>query len=398
MVKSGSTVVASYQYDALNRRVKKIVGSETRLFYYNQNWQCLEEYVGSDCNVRFVWGLRYVDDLVTYRNGSADYHVLQDANWNVVALTNVSGVVQERYTYASFGKLNVFDASFMPKSASIYNLTRSFTGQVLDNETGLMLYRNRGYHPMLGKFLQRDPIGYQAGDLSLMRYVGNRVNGSYDSKGLNQGGLVLKKPERPYPTTGEFPEMSAGGGIHQYFPPIPRPAGPTLQTFPLPDSSYAKWGQPCLCPGSRDQLVESAGGELSVPSVPSSEPPYGSGAGNGSISSGYPGYIGASGTGPCVGVVVYCPDTDTVYTYHLGVGINRAGTSFRDHGKGCHAVLCQGKEGIEGENNPDSRIARCLLKNTIAMLKSQGVTIDGFIAGGGCYIGPDKKWYGVKVK
>jgi YD repeat-containing protein len=72
-VKSGSTVVASYAYDALNRRVRKVVGSETRLFYFNQQWQCLEEYVGSTCDVRFVWGLRYVDDLVTYRNGSADY-------------------------------------------------------------------------------------------------------------------------------------------------------------------------------------------------------------------------------------------------------------------------------------------------------------------------------------
>jgi YD repeat-containing protein len=34
-VKDGSTVVASYLYDALNRRVKKVVGSETRTFYFN---------------------------------------------------------------------------------------------------------------------------------------------------------------------------------------------------------------------------------------------------------------------------------------------------------------------------------------------------------------------------
>jgi RHS repeat-associated protein len=170
-VKDGATTVATYGHNGLNHRVKKVVGSETRLFYYNRQWQCLEEYVGSTCNVRFVWGLRYVDDLVTYRNGSTDDYVLQDANWNVVALTNAAGVVQERYTYASFGKLNVFDTSFTPKSASTFNLTRSFTGQVIDAETGLMLYRNRVYHPTLGRFLQRDPIGYKADDENIYRYV-----------------------------------------------------------------------------------------------------------------------------------------------------------------------------------------------------------------------------------
>jgi hypothetical protein len=87
-VKSGSTVVASYAYDGTNRRIKKVIGNETRLFFFNQNWQCVEEYVGSTCDVRFVWGLRYVDDLILYRKNSTDLHVLQDANWNVVALVN----------------------------------------------------------------------------------------------------------------------------------------------------------------------------------------------------------------------------------------------------------------------------------------------------------------------
>jgi RHS repeat-associated protein len=192
-VKSSSTVVASYVYDGTNRRVRKVVGSETRLFYFNKDWQCVEEYVGSTCDVRFVWGLRYVDDLVTYRKGVTDLYVIQDANWNIVALTNAAGVVQERYTYSSFGKLNVFDASFVPKSASIFNLTRSFTGQVLDNETGLMLYRNRVYHPMLGRFLQRDPIGYGAGDVNLYWYIVNRSITSLDSYGLQNSGL-LKPP------------------------------------------------------------------------------------------------------------------------------------------------------------------------------------------------------------
>jgi RHS repeat-associated protein len=233
-VKDGSITVATYGYNGLNHRVKKTVGSETRLFYFNDQWQCVEEYVGSTCDVRFVWGLRYIDDLVTYRKGSTDYYVIQDANWNVVAWANTFGTVQERYSYSAFGKLNVFDASFTPKSASTFNLTRSFTGQVLDNETGLMLYRNRVYHSTLGRFIQRDPIEYEADDVNLMRYVRNRISIFSDLYGLQsyyppapiQGGAantVVRDPtlKRPSPSLSDI-----GNSL------FPNPLFPNLQNRP----------------------------------------------------------------------------------------------------------------------------------------------------------------------
>ena len=209
-----TTVVATYQYNGLNRRVKKVVGSETRLFYFNREWQCIEEYVGSTCDARYVWGLRYIDDLVTYRKGSTDYYVLQDANWNVVALTNTAGVVQERYAYSPFGGLEIYTAAFATRSTSTCNVTRTFTGQVLDAETGLMLYRNRMYHPRMGRFVQRDPIGYSAGDVNLVRYVGNRTTFFSDSMGLWGNSI--------YDVEFQFDEVISN----------PTPA-------PLPSSTYA---------------------------------------------------------------------------------------------------------------------------------------------------------------
>ncbi len=89
---------------------------------------------------------------------------ITDANWNCVATVNETGTVQERFCYDAFGRIEGL--------ASDWN--RTFTGQVYDNETGLMLYRNRFYAPTLGRFLQRDPIGYEAGDLNLVRYVSSR--------------------------------------------------------------------------------------------------------------------------------------------------------------------------------------------------------------------------------
>jgi len=194
---NNTTIVATYSYDALNRRVRKVVGNETRTFYFNNAWQCVEEYVGGGWKSRYIWGLRYVDDLImrdmdNTGGGSVTHRAysLADANWNVVAITNTSGTVQERYTYSAFGKLNILDAAFTTRAASACNVTRTFTGQVLDNETGLMLYRNRVYHPTLGRFLQRDPIGYEAEDENLYRYVFNNSLLYADPDGNSPLGLA----------------------------------------------------------------------------------------------------------------------------------------------------------------------------------------------------------------
>ncbi len=91
-----------------------------------------------------------------------------------MATVNETGTVQERYVYDAFGNINGLNSDW----------NRTFTGQVLDAETGLMLYRNRFYSTELGRFLQRDPIGYDAGDMNLVRYVNNQPQTFTDAHGL----------------------------------------------------------------------------------------------------------------------------------------------------------------------------------------------------------------------
>lgn len=76
-VKGGSTIIGTYSYNGLNQRVRKIIGSETRLFYFNHGWQCLEEYVGSAYQSRYYWGSRYIDDLVLRERPSESLYVIQ---------------------------------------------------------------------------------------------------------------------------------------------------------------------------------------------------------------------------------------------------------------------------------------------------------------------------------
>jgi RHS repeat-associated protein len=62
----------------------------------------------------------------------------------------------------------------------------TFTGRRLDYTTGLYYYRARTYSPDLGRFLQRDPLGYVDG-LNLFAYAGNNPAVVTDPWGLTWG-------------------------------------------------------------------------------------------------------------------------------------------------------------------------------------------------------------------
>ena len=150
-------------------------GGSTRYFFYSSQWQVLDEYVGSTIDRRYVWGLRYVDDLVLRDRGITGtlerLFALQDANWNVVAIYNASAnAVAERFAYTAYGVVLPLNPDFSaPYDGTAYDWTVLYTGRALDDESGLYYYRMRYYHPGLGVFVNRDVLGYAEGS-NLYRY------------------------------------------------------------------------------------------------------------------------------------------------------------------------------------------------------------------------------------
>jgi RHS repeat-associated protein len=126
------------------------------------------------------------DDLILREKGNEKLYSIADPNWNVIAICDNTGDIQERYTYNAFGKRNILNNIFVAQIGSAFNWNRAFTGQVLDNETGLMLYRHRFYHVELGRFVSRDPIEFVAGDVNLHRYVGNMPHVFVDPEGFDE--------------------------------------------------------------------------------------------------------------------------------------------------------------------------------------------------------------------
>ena len=201
----GMTIFAQYEYDGRNFMTKRKTSTETRHFYYTNNWQCIEEIAttyedsSSDSDVteivkrtEYVWGLRYIDDLIlrdrdTTGNGELDerLYALQDANWNVVTLVDTSGNDVEHYTYDAYGQVTFRDMTHYPLTASDYDWQYTYTTRRLDPTTALMHYRHRWYTPWLGRFVNRDPIGYEAGDTNLYSYVYSDPLGYVDPWGLS---------------------------------------------------------------------------------------------------------------------------------------------------------------------------------------------------------------------
>jgi RHS repeat-associated protein len=109
---------------------------------------------------------------------------MQDANWNVTGLANGSGTVVERYVYDSFGAVTYLNASWSSIGSSAYGWQYLFQGSWRDGTTGLDDRRSRWYSPPLGRWLNMDPIRYQAEDNNLYRFVKNRPSDLVDPFGL----------------------------------------------------------------------------------------------------------------------------------------------------------------------------------------------------------------------
>lgn len=205
---NGTWTVAEYEYDGAKRAgVKEVYASgvlnETRHFYYTEpsKWQVVEERVGtsSDAERQFVWGVRFVDDLVGRdRDTTGDrmlnerLYGLQDANWNLTSATSSSGHVEERYMYSAYGLSTILDGSFTLRMSSSYEWEVRFAGHRHDLVTQLSSVRRRVYSPRTG-WLQRDGAGYLMG-INLYEYVGSQPLSVVDAFGLGFDPIgVLKR-------------------------------------------------------------------------------------------------------------------------------------------------------------------------------------------------------------
>jgi RHS repeat-associated protein len=115
---------------------------------------------------------------------------------------------QNRSTIDPYGRVTVLDGlGTTIRTASLYGNPWTFTGRRLDGETGLMQFRFRYYDVGLGRFVSRDPIGYEGGGMGL--YGAYFVPGGLDPSGL------LEQPPQPTPPDRQAAEQAGVKGVVQ---------------------------------------------------------------------------------------------------------------------------------------------------------------------------------------
>ena len=169
-----------YKYDALGRRVEKKVtlgGQINTTNYYYSGHQVIEERDGFDTlKKQFVYGSG-IDEIIRVDKfdgaTSTPYYYHTNGIGSVTAITDESGDLVERVSYDVFGMPTFTDATDQPLTSSSIGNDILFQGRRYDKETNLYYYRARYYDPIMGRFLQTDPMGYAD---SMNLYQGFNMN------------------------------------------------------------------------------------------------------------------------------------------------------------------------------------------------------------------------------
>jgi RHS repeat-associated protein len=148
---SDSSTVATYQYDAQNRRVQQTVnGVITNFLYDGKSNHVIAEYDGSGALTKYyTWSPQ--GQLLSITTGGSTYYTVRNAHGDIIQLTDASENVVATYTYDTWG--NLISQTGAAASLNPYR----YAGYRYDDTTGLYYLIARYYDPTVGRFISDDP-------------------------------------------------------------------------------------------------------------------------------------------------------------------------------------------------------------------------------------------------
>jgi RHS repeat-associated protein len=175
---------ASIGRDGRNRDVKRTINGVTTYLIYD-GWNLVAEYNGAGVlTTQYIHGPQ-VDEILAKATPTSTTFPLPDALGSTIAVTDQSGALMERVYYSdAFGTPTFKNGSGATLAGTTTGTRFLFTGREWLSQFGLYDYRNRTYSAAFGRFIEKDPIGFRAGDLNLYRYVSNNAVNLVDPWGL----------------------------------------------------------------------------------------------------------------------------------------------------------------------------------------------------------------------
>jgi RHS repeat-associated protein len=183
----GGQSIYQLSYDALGRCAVRVLNGSTSYYIYDGEKPILEYAAAYALKAANVYG-GGIDEILM----RTDYTVTpnrvlyyqDDHEGSVTHLTDGSGNILESYRYDAFGKPTINGGAL---TASAFGNRFLFTGREYVARFSIYEYRNRAYHPGLGRFMSEDPKGFAAGDNNFFRYCGNDPEDHTDPMGLAAG-------------------------------------------------------------------------------------------------------------------------------------------------------------------------------------------------------------------
>lgn len=164
-IQQGGNTLASYQYDALGRRISKTEAGTTTGYLYD-GADAVQETQGATINP-LLTGLG-IDQRYARNDSGGRTYFLTDHLGSTRALTDATGNVVNRYDYTAYGQTS--------QTGSGFSNPYQYTGRERD-VTGLYYYRARYYQPDMGRFINEDSYGFAAGDNNFYAYaLGNPIS------------------------------------------------------------------------------------------------------------------------------------------------------------------------------------------------------------------------------
>lgn len=192
-VRSTAVSTATFSYDALGRRIAKHTAADAVEYLYDFQ-EVIEEREAGSVVAQYVYG-PVLDELLQMKRGEDVIYYHDNGLGSITHVTDEVGDVVEQYTYDVYGQPTIKTEAGLTLTQSAVGNSYLFTGRTYDAETALYYYRARYYSPGLGRFLQRDPLGYMDGP-NLYTYVQNNPASARDPFGMQDGGKEPSKVER----------------------------------------------------------------------------------------------------------------------------------------------------------------------------------------------------------
>lgn len=169
---------------------------------------------GTAINNRLVRG-PWPDEVAVAYQGSGTgtpLWLLQDHQGSSVAIADTAGAALFTLAYDEYG---------VPRPGNAGRF--QYTGQLWLPDAQVYHYKARAYHPVLGRFLQPDPIGYGDG-MNIYAYVGGDPVNFVDPMGLARAICTVsvrvnERGEEETVGTCRLVETGGGGGLGWLIPP-----------------------------------------------------------------------------------------------------------------------------------------------------------------------------------